>query len=166
MSNSCFFYLFGFYILISFKLLKENKFLNASAMFDKVNYLLRHYKLILKTKKLYYMFGSVDSVPPSLPISYGRAKLYAMEDNDAVIKMCVWERSPALRHVSRTHRIDLDWLFERISKAPGVFIKFVPTKEQVADVLTKGSFTAEAWNTLCQLRLILPRSSLKTKPKV
>ena len=42
-----------------------------------------------KPKQLYEMFGSVDYVPPSLPISYGMAKLYVMEDNDAVIKMCV-----------------------------------------------------------------------------
>ena len=35
-----------------------------------------------------------------------------MEDNDAVIKMCIKGRSPALRHVARTHRINLDWLSE------------------------------------------------------
>ena len=68
-------------------------------------------------------------MPPSLPISYGRAKLYVMEDNDAVIKMCVKERSPALRHVSRTHRVGLDWLFESIDMDSGVFIKFVPTQD-------------------------------------
>ena len=88
-----------------------------------------------------------------------------LEDNDAVIKMCVKERSPALRHVSRTHRVDLDWLFERIQRDPGVFIKFVPTKEQLADILTKGSFTAEAWNTLSKLCLILPRSAIRIKQK-
>ena len=48
-----------------------------------------------------------------------------------------------MRHVSRTHGVDLDWLFERITKDPGVSIQFVPTKEQLADVLTKGSFTAK-----------------------
>ena len=102
-------------------------------------------------------------MPPSLPITYVLAKLYVMEDNDAVIKMCVKERSPALRHVSRTHRVDLDWLFERINRDPGVFIKFVPTKEQLAGILTKGSFTAEAWNALSKLCLILPRSAIKIR---
>ena len=94
--------------------------------------------------------------PLSLPMSNGRAKLYAMEDNDAVIKMTVKGRSPNLRHVARTHRVDLDWLFERVSKDPGCFIKFVGTKEQLADILTKGSFTAEAWNALLMLCMILP----------
>ena len=43
------------------------------------------------------------------------------------------------------HRVNLDWLFERISKDPGIFVKYVPTKEQIEDILTKGSFTADAW---------------------
>ena len=109
------------------------------------------------------MFGCVGYVQTSLPITYGMAKLYVMEYNDAVIKMCVKERSPALRHVSRTHRVDLDWLFERINRDPGVFIKFVPTKEQLADILTKGSFTAEAWNAISKSCLILPRSAVKIR---
>ena len=70
-----------------------------------------------------------------------------------------------MRLVCRTHRVDLDWLFERISKDPGVFIKYVPTKEQIADILTKGAFTAEAWNSLCKLCVILLSSSYKLIPE-
>ena len=103
-------------------------------------------RLFLK-HQTYDMFGSTDYVPPSLPISYGRAFLYALEDNDAVIKMIVKGRSPNLRHVGRTHRVDLDWLFERINKDPGMFVQWVGTKEQLGDILNKGSFTADAWNT-------------------
>ena len=84
---------------------------------------------LLLRRKTFDMFEAVDYVPPSLPMSNGRAKPYAMEDNDAVIKMTVKGRSPNLRHVARTHRVDLDWLFERVSKDPGCFIKFVGTKE-------------------------------------
>ena len=76
--------------------------------------------------------------------------------------MTVKQRSPTMRHVSRTHRVDLDWLFERISKDPGIFVQYVPTKDQIADILTKGSFTADAWNVLCKLCVILPSSSYKT----
>ena len=83
------------------------------------------------------MFDSVDYVPPSLPICYGRASHYLLEDNDAVIKMVVKGRSPNLRHVQRTHRIGLDWLFERLRKDPGVFIKWVGTKEQLGEIFTK-----------------------------
>ena len=83
---------------------------------------------LLKYFQSYDMFGCVDYVPPSLPICYGRASLYAFKDNDAVIKIIVKGRSPNLRHVARTHRIDLDWLFERVSKDPGVFMKWVVTR--------------------------------------
>lgn len=107
-------------------------------------------------KQTYDMFRSVDFVPPSLPITYGRAVLYILEDNDAVIKMCIKERSPSMKHVARTHRVNLDWLFERINRDPAVFMKFVETKEQSADILTKGSFTADTWLVLCNLCLIIP----------
>ena len=73
-------------------------------------------------RKTFDTFETIDYVPPSLPISNGRARLYALEDNDAVIKMIIKGRSPNLRHVARTHRVDLDWLFERISKDPGVYL--------------------------------------------
>ena len=103
------------------------------------------------------MFGSVDYyVPPSLPITYGRASLYALEDNESVIKMIIKGRSPNLRHVGRTHRVDLDWLFDRITKDPAIYVKWVGTKEQLADILTKGSFTAQAWFDLLHLSLMLP----------
>ena len=45
----------------------------------------------------------------------GVKKLYCIclsEDNEAVIKMILKGRSPTMRHVSRTQRVALDWLFE------------------------------------------------------
>jgi hypothetical protein len=111
------------------------------------------------------LFGTVDYVPPSLPITNGRAKLFIMEDNDAVIKMIIKERSPPLRHVARTHRVGLDWLFERINRDRGVFIKFVGTKEQAADFLTKGSFTADAWDKLCKLCQTFPVGNFRNNSR-
>jgi len=111
---------------------------------------------LLLRRQAHDMFSSVDYVPPSLPISYGRAKLFILEDNDSVIKMIVKGRSPNLRHVGRTHRVDLDWLFERINKDPNCFVKWVGTKEQLGDILTKGSFTADNWKALLLLSLMLP----------
>ena len=46
------------------------------------------------------------------------ALLYVFEDNEAVIKMIMKGRSPTMRHVSRTHRVALDWLFDRITSGP------------------------------------------------
>ena len=36
--------------------------------------------------------------------------LYISEDNEAVIKVIIKGRSPAMRHGPRTHRVALDWL--------------------------------------------------------
>ena len=94
---------------------------------------------------------NVDYVPPSLPKPNERAQLVILEDNDAVIKMCIKQRSPNLRHVARVHRVDLDWLFERIITDPAIKMKYVGTKDQLADIFTKGSFTEAVWKTLCQL---------------
>ena len=74
-----------------------------------------------------------------------------MEDNDAVIKMPVKRRSPNMRHVARTHRVDLDWLLARINTDPGISVRYVSTVDQLADMLTKGSFTAATWNHLIDL---------------
>ena len=91
-----------------------------------------------------------DYVPPSLPPLKGIGKLIICEDNDAVIKMCIKGRSPNMRHVPRTHRVDLDWLFERILKDPSISIKYVNTKQQLADILTRifhGANTERALQT-------------------
>ena len=50
------------------------------------------------------------------------------EDNEAVIKMIIKGRSPTTRHVSRTHRVALDWLFDRINLVTKIQIKYVDTK--------------------------------------
>ena len=69
------------------------------------------------------------------------------EDNEAVIKMIIKGRSP-MRHVSRTHRVTLDRLFDRINLDSKIQIKYIDTKNQLADILTKGNFTRDEWNHL------------------
>ena len=55
-----------------------------------------------------------------------------------------------MRHVSRTHRVALDWLFDRINLDPKIQIKYIDTENQLADMLTKGNFTLDEWNhVLC-----------------
>ena len=56
-----------------------------------------------------------------------------------------------MRHVSRTHRVALDWLFDRIYLDPKIQIKYIDTKNQLADILTKGNFTRDEWNHLLNL---------------
>ena len=107
------------------------------------------------TKKVMEDFlTDIDFVPPNIKKSQGRVKLVIFEDNEAVIKTTIKGRSPNMRHITRTHRIDLDWIFERLRDDEGMQIKYVGTKQQMADFLTKGAFTAEQWRHLCDLAQI------------
>ena len=71
------------------------------------------------------------------------AMFYISEDYEAVINMIIKGRSPTMRHVSRTHRVALDWLFDRINLDPKIQIKYVDTRNLLADILTKGNFTRD-----------------------
>ena len=85
---------------------------------------------------------NIDSVPSNVKFSRQEALLYVFEGNEAVIKMIIKGRSPTMRHVSRTHRVALDWLFDRINLDPKIQIKYIDTKKQLADILTKRKFRA------------------------
>ena len=91
---------------------------------------------------------NVDCVPSNVPSSRQEALLYVFEDNEAVIKMIMKGRSPTMRHVSRTFRVALDWLFDRINLDTKIQIQYIDTKNQLADILTKGNFTRNEWNHL------------------
>ena len=93
----------------------------------------------------------IDPVPSNVQSASQEALLYVFEDNEAVIKMIMKGRSPAMRHVSRTHRVALDWLFDRINLDPKIQIKYIDTKNQLADILTKGNFTRDERNHLLTL---------------
>ena len=88
----------------------------------------------------------IDVVPSNVQSARQEALLYVFEDNEAVIKMIIKGRSPTMRHVSRTHKVALDWLFDRINSEPKIQIKYIDTKNQLADILTKGNFTRYEWN--------------------
>ena len=53
-----------------------------------------------------------------------------------------------MRHVSRTHRVALVWFLDRINLDPKIQIKYIDTKNQLADILTKGNFTRDEWHHL------------------
>ena len=47
--------------------------------------------------------------------------------------------------------VALDWLFDRINLDSKIQIKYIDTKNQLADILTKGNFTRDEWNHLLNL---------------
>ena len=103
---------------------------------------------------------NVDFISSNVNSSRKEALLYIFEDNEAVIKMIIKGRSPTVRHVSRTHRVALDWLFDRINLDSKIQIKYIDTKNQLADILTKGNFTRDEWNHLLCLFNISHFSSI------
>ena len=104
-----------------------------------------------KPHKKIDVMKDIDSVPSNVQSARQEALLYVFEDNKVVIKMIMKGRSPTMRHVSRTHRVALDWLFDRINLDPKIQIKYIDTKNQLADILTKGDFTRDEWNHLLNL---------------
>ena len=101
-----------------------------------------------QSRRVINVLNNVDLVPSNVQFSHQEALLYVFEDNEAVIKMIMKGRSPTMRHVFRTHRVALDWLFDRINLDPKIQIKYIDTKNQLADILTKGNFTRDEWNHL------------------
>ena len=93
-----------------------------------------------KSQKKIDVMKDIDAVPSNVQSARQEALLYVFEDNEAVIKMIIKGRSPTMRHVSRTHRVALDWLFDRINLDSKIQIKYIDTKNQLADILTKGKF--------------------------
>ena len=104
-----------------------------------------------KSHKKIDAMKDIDAVPSNVQSARQEALLYVFEDNEAVIKMIMKGRSPTVRHVSRTHRVALDWLFDRINLDPKIQIEYIDTKNQLADILTKGNFTRDEWNHLLTL---------------
>ena len=70
----------------------------------------------------------MDCVPSNVQYSHQEPLLYVFEENEAVIKMIIKRRSPTMRHVSKTHRVALDWLFDRINLDPKIQIEYIDTK--------------------------------------
>ena len=104
-----------------------------------------------KSQKKIDVMKDIDAVPSNVQSARQEALLYVFEDNEAVIKMLMKGRSPTMRHVSRTHRVALDWLFDRINLDSKIQIKYIDTKNQLADILTIGNFTRDEWSHLLSL---------------
>ena len=112
-----------------------------------------------KPHKKIEVMKDIDPVPSNVQSARQEASLYVFEDNEAVIKMIILNRSPTIRHVSRTHRVALDWLFDRINLDSKIQVKHIDTKNQLEDILTKGNFTRDEWNHLFFLFIICHFSS-------
>ena len=103
------------------------------------------------TKYINLDLNDIDHVSSNVRSSNIDSMLYVLEDIEAVIKMIIKGRSPTVTHGSRTHLVALGWLFDRINLDSKIQIRYIDTKHQLADILTKGSFTRDEWNSLLLL---------------
>ena len=83
---------------------------------------------------------NVDFISSNVNSSRHEALLYVFEDNEAVIKMIIKGRSPTMRHVSRTHRVALDWLFDRINLDTKIQIKYFGNQKPTRRHTDQGKF--------------------------
>ena len=86
----------------------------------------------------------IDAVLSNVQSARQEALLYVFEDNEAV---------------SRTHRVAIESLFDRINLDPKIQIKYIDTKNQLADISTEGNFKRDEWNHLLTLSNISHFSS-------
>ena len=92
------------------------------------------------------------------PISDSGFRLTVCEDNEATIKIVLKKRSQAMRHIRRTHRVNLDWLYD-VFDMDTVSLRYVRTHQQVADILTKHFSNHTAWTDLLGLLDLRPNKT-------
>ena len=91
---------------------------------------------------------NVDFVSSNANSSRQEASLYIFEDNEAVIKMIIKVRNPTMRHVPEPTELLLIGCSIELIWSPKIQIKYIDTKNHLADILTKGNFTHDLWNHL------------------
>ena len=74
-----------------------------------------------------------------------------LEDNQATLQILKSGKNPALRHISRTHRVNMAWISDVFRKCDQMGIKYCSTSEQAADIMTKGFTNPVVWDRAISL---------------
>ncbi len=77
------------------------------------------------------------------------------EDNEATIKMMLKKRSQAMRHIGKTHRINLDFLFDPC-EAEDINLRYARTHQIIAGIMTKRFSSSVTWDILIALLGLRP----------
>lgn len=77
------------------------------------------------------------------------------EDNEAIIKMCRSGHMATMRHVSRTHRVNLASISERFQQDPYITLLPTGTDDQAADLYTKRRMDPRKWFQLLYLNNLI-----------
>ena len=89
-------------------------------------------------------------------------KLRVKEDNQATIKVVKKGFSPKLRHIQRTHKVNLGCLQEIFEEDESSVLEYVETDKQAADIFTKGLVPAKWPNALALLGIRELPEEIKT----
>ena len=71
------------------------------------------------------------------------------EDNQAAIRVCSTGRNPTMRHLGRTHGVQVSWLHERFLQG-NLDLIYETIVGQAADIYTKGFTDPLKWRDACQ----------------
>ena len=81
-------------------------------------------------------------------------------DNQATIQIRKTQKNPTLRHLNRTHRVNVSWLCEVFRNLKEVELKYCKTDEMAADIFTKAFTNPIKWNAALNLiGIIYPQPS-------
>ena len=72
------------------------------------------------------------------------------EDNQAMIAVCKSGRNPTMRHLGRTHKVDVAWLHERF-ESDDFELRYTESEQMAADIFTKGFSDPDKWTHACTL---------------
>ena len=87
-------------------------------------------------------------------------KVVFQEDNQATIQTLKTQRNPTLRHLNRTHRVNLSWLCEVFRNLKEAELKHCKTDEMAADIFTKAFTNPIKWNAALHLiGIVYPQPS-------
>ena len=104
--------------------------------------------------------NEVYELPTNTRSSQGEYQVYIFEDNEAVIKMIIKGQSPGWDMCRElTELLLTGCLTESSWNQRFKSNKYVNTKNQLADILTKGSFSRDKWNHLLCLFNIMSFST-------
>ena len=115
---------------------------------------------------------ALPAVPLWETILQRKLKIVFREDNEAAIKIVNSGYSSALRHMARTHKVNIAWIHEVMTS--GHFqLLYVKSQRQCADIFTKAFVLADGWQLACRNIATLdpatwgdpPKFVLKDKPK-
>ena len=76
---------------------------------------------------------------------------YFKQNDQAVIQILKTQKNPILRHLHRTHRVNVSWFCEAFRNLKEAELMYCKTDEMAADIFTKAFTNRIKWNAALEL---------------